>query len=705
MRKDKCNEISRKLLEKIRKDKQFMPKINAQIISSCDKIKAFAYKNLDFINNPKKYSLAHVFKLYKEHNRLTTILYTYSRVPQALDRGTSHFTTYLLNYLKEKDPKNYMSYFHVLTTPEAPTEVLRADFDEDKIIRAIKKANLKLDLEDTDESKWFLLMPPKIYDNIQDFLKKWGHFDYHGYGNRRLMNLQDFIIKIKEDIKNINEKEDIYHIWLKNIRRINTQKKEIVEKLLIDEEHQRLFHIYGEAGIIKIYRRSAQIINFILLDKIIEYISDVLNVEEYIVRFMTPEELTDFIKNKNRSILLKVKGRFLKSVYHYKEKKVSFITNPSEIKEVSKKLEQNVPKKQNILIGITANLGTLKGKARVIYRPSDPFLAGEILVSESTDPDLTPIMKKASAILTEQGGATSHACIIARELNKPCIVGIDGLLASVKTGDLLQISGEEGRVEVIKDTPNLFIKDLVDINEKEIKLFGGKAAGLFFLSHSGFADYLPLTFCGKYNTREMIFSTKNSEKIKKELDKVLNGFDGKVAVRSSGLSEDTKTQSWAGQYLTLLNVPPKTKEVLDAIKKIYLDADKIKSNYLSTKKIKELKVGFLVQEQIDPLYAGVCFTKDPITNDRTSLVIEFVKGLGEGLVSGKKKPVMCKFRKSDLEVLFADKEIDPQILKILKELAKQAVKIEKKGNKFFDIEFAIDKNLKLYLLQARPITT
>ena len=54
---------------------------------------------------------------------------------------------------------------------------------------------------------------------------------------------------------------------------------------------------------------------------------------------------------------------------------------------------------------------------------------------------LLPLMKKARAILTEQGGATSHACILARELNIPCIVGIENLLSFVKEGEFSEVEG------------------------------------------------------------------------------------------------------------------------------------------------------------------------------------------------------------------------------------------------------------------------
>jgi pyruvate,water dikinase len=92
-----------------------------------------------------------------------------------------------------------------------------------------------------------------------------------------------------------------------------------------------------------------------------------------------------------------------------------------------------------------------QGKARVILdvHKIDEFQAGEVLVTNKTDPDWEPIMKKASAIVTNQGGRTCHAAIIAREMGIPAIVGCGDATGVIKNGQDITVScseGEEGRV-------------------------------------------------------------------------------------------------------------------------------------------------------------------------------------------------------------------------------------------------------------------
>lgn len=91
------------------------------------------------------------------------------------------------------------------------------------------------------------------------------------------------------------------------------------------------------------------------------------------------------------------------------------------------------------------------GKARVILEVTDidKFQPGEVLITNKTDPDWEPIMKQAGAIVTNQGGRTCHAAIIAREMGIPAIVGCGNATSSVTTGEDVTVScaeGEQGKV-------------------------------------------------------------------------------------------------------------------------------------------------------------------------------------------------------------------------------------------------------------------
>ena len=93
------------------------------------------------------------------------------------------------------------------------------------------------------------------------------------------------------------------------------------------------------------------------------------------------------------------------------------------------------------------------GKARLLNHPSEAHLleVGEVLVTHSTDPDWDPILKKAAAIITDSGGRTSHAAIVARELGAVAVVGTGDGTTKIKDGQMVTVSSAEGKTGVVYD--------------------------------------------------------------------------------------------------------------------------------------------------------------------------------------------------------------------------------------------------------------
>jgi pyruvate,water dikinase len=98
--------------------------------------------------------------------------------------------------------------------------------------------------------------------------------------------------------------------------------------------------------------------------------------------------------------------------------------------------------------GLGASPGRATGAVRVLESPSEEssMKIGEILVTHMTSPDWVPIMRRAAAIVTDAGGMTSHAAIVARELGLPCIVGAREATRVLTTGTLVTVDGSAGTV-------------------------------------------------------------------------------------------------------------------------------------------------------------------------------------------------------------------------------------------------------------------
>ncbi len=107
------------------------------------------------------------------------------------------------------------------------------------------------------------------------------------------------------------------------------------------------------------------------------------------------------------------------------------------------------------------------GKARVIMEARDMYQLqpGEVLVTDITDPDWEPVMKVAAAIVTNRGGRTCHAAIIARELGIPAIVGCDSATQSIADGAMVTVSCAEGDDGFVYSGEQQFSCDKTDLTQ------------------------------------------------------------------------------------------------------------------------------------------------------------------------------------------------------------------------------------------------
>ena len=196
------------------------------------------------------------------------------------------------------------------------------------------------------------------------------------------------------------------------------------------------------------------------------------------------------------------------------------------------------------------------------------------------------------------------------------------------------------------------------------------------------------------------FSVPKFQVVKPNEEIDFSYFESKLfAVRSNDAHEDGGKFSYAGQFLTLLNV---TKE--DVKKVILAVANSYKIRYYEKSlgiKSENNSASVIIQEMVKASYSGVIFTSNPkgILND---MVIVVGKGLGENVVGDKEETVTYHCYREGANYKEGSDILFPE--HFVKELEKLGDKIEKLFKKPMDIEFAIEDE-KIYILQAREITS
>ncbi len=212
-------------------------------------------------------------------------------------------------------------------------------------------------------------------------------------------------------------------------------------------------------------------------------------------------------------------------------------------------------KERNILItGRSVGQRIGHGNVRIILNASemDQLVDGEILVTDMTDPDWEPVMKRASAIITNRGGRTCHAAIIARELGVPAVVGTSDASNVLQNGQAVTVScaeGEEGLIYEgiqeyninkidLKEMPKLPFKIMLNVATPD------RAFDFSFLPNHGVGlarlEFIIARTIG-IHPKALLQYKKQPEEIKQKIDERIKGYPDPVSFYIEKLTEGIAT--------------------------------------------------------------------------------------------------------------------------------------------------------------------
>ena len=170
------------------------------------------------------------------------------------------------------------------------------------------------------------------------------------------------------------------------------------------------------------------------------------------MRWLSMDEILNVLNNSENMYLKRTEQ------YAAADKRIG-IMNAIGYEDVSEEFLEKVLALVNIdanikeIKGLSGNKGLYKGIVKVVFDPRkelDKFNSGDVLVAPMTRPEYITLMKKAAAFVTDEGGITSHAAIISREIGIPCIIGTKIATQVLKDGDLVEVDADKGVVRILE---------------------------------------------------------------------------------------------------------------------------------------------------------------------------------------------------------------------------------------------------------------
>jgi phosphohistidine swiveling domain-containing protein len=410
--KEKAELIAKKYDE----NKDFLRNLSKVCYSYCDSVISESYRigkmDLDKENNE---GLLDLFRIYVDKfNDLDVVMFIVFPAEMFL---TEIVLKKLRERFKGETESKIQEYFGILTILPRESEAF---------------------LEQRDLFEISVMLKDRLYDEeIRKRIKEHAiKFGWMGVSDNSLLGdawSDDYFIEKIKEIENPTEKLRI--LTTNREKEVETYKKFIgnLNKDLVEEAEILQDFIY-----LRTYRIIALKKAQINIKPLIKEIANRFDIFFEDIVWFKPDEIESLlIDGKVPDFENRKKGYTV-----LRENGVVRLENIEKHEEV---------KTSDIIKGVAANKGKAEGIVKIIFsaKEVDKMEKGNILVTRMTVPDMIMAIEKAAAIVTDEGGVTSHAVIISRELGKPCIIATKIATKVLKDGDLVRVDAEKGIIEKV----------------------------------------------------------------------------------------------------------------------------------------------------------------------------------------------------------------------------------------------------------------
>jgi len=426
---DDMRRLRKMLIRKVNKDPNYLKKMRTdwgKALKPVDKI----MRKIDKIDL-RKLSDDKLFKLYDgflvKYLKQFGIVMT---VQDAFSMYTSEFLEPLFEKVLKKQNKmaQFANYYTKLMSPVEDSFISIEKKSRLNILKVLKKGN-KLNARKM----------------LQEHQKKF-FWIRNNYAKQPVLSVKFFENEIKRMIKEKIDPNKELKKMEREMREIIKEKKKMIKELKLDKETINLIRITENFSYIQDERKKYVLIANHYQRKFIKEVARRKKIPEKLVEYLVYPET----KQKNFDIG-KLKKR-IKSCVCIQDNKGFCIYEGKEVDKLHTLLfGKGGYGGIKEFKGMSASRGKAKGIVKIVQKTHDliNFKEGDILLSSMTRPEMVVAMKKAAAIVTDEGGITSHAALVSRELGIPCVIGTKIATKVLKDGDLVEVDANKGIVRKI----------------------------------------------------------------------------------------------------------------------------------------------------------------------------------------------------------------------------------------------------------------
>ncbi len=425
------NQIGKVVCEKYKNDSGYLPSLEQQRILLAKKFLKIC-KQIDK-TDLSKLAKADLSRLFEKFYQSYLKQYSIPVLANALDFYTQHQIERQLK--KINGGRNFAQHLNAFNAPTTLSYTANEKIDLLKILVELKAKNLTLNSSAVTKA-------------IERHAKKY-FWLANNYAETKVLDAQFFRQELSQLLSITDPQKEITRI-VQFPKKENELKKKLLAKLkLNDPTFKRLIAVQEYAILWRDQRKMFNQIGDHYLFRFATEAARKCNTAVDIMLNMLPKEFEQVLAGNAFSVEELEKRKISLNVF-FPEKSQIFVGLEAE--ELQAILEDTLTKNKE-LKGTSACLGKCEGVVKIIMHHEEfhKMNKGDILVTGMTRPEFVPLMRMAGAIITDEGGITSHAAIISRELHKPCIIGTKIATRILKDGDIVEVDADRGVVRKIDE--------------------------------------------------------------------------------------------------------------------------------------------------------------------------------------------------------------------------------------------------------------
>jgi len=304
-----------------------------------------------------------------------------------------------------------------------------------------------------------LLQIAKLYlkgVNVTKALKKHEQEYFWLQNNYEKINYLDsqyffkLVKKQASQLKNTSAINSIISLNIHRLRQYKIVKKHLQQEMSFTQYEKQLVHLMDFFADFQDKRKAVSLQAHHYEDMFIREVARRTRLSYTRAMFLILPEYSDVLNGAFN--LSRLNHRFRHFSIILDERGLRTLEGSSSQQEENKLLGAEAGDQINEFEGARAMGGKVTGHVRLLLNPRDSISMkhGEILVTTMTSPDFLPAVKKARAIITDEGGVTCHAAIISRELGVPCVIGTKVATRILHDGDLVEVNADHGIIKLLK---------------------------------------------------------------------------------------------------------------------------------------------------------------------------------------------------------------------------------------------------------------